>query len=156
MSKGSGKLIQLGLLLATAGCLTNCDSRAQITDISMDYTVNGIITTSNQTCSGPIPEVVAVSAQLYKGNEWVSETGVFPANGPYSLTIKWPNFQEPPDGWTITAVTRTDGSPICETRSVMMCDPTGPEKCVDVETKVQSAAIGTPINWNVRCQCRPQ
>jgi len=155
MSERSGKWLRLGLLLAGSMYLTSCESRAQINDVPVDYNVFGIITTLNETCNGPMPEMVAVSAQVYKGNNFVGQTGVFPANGPYSFIIRWPSFREKPDGWRVTDVLRTDGSPICEAETVMMCDPTRPEKCQDVETKVQSAAVGTPINRTVRCQCRP-
>ncbi|MBM4259471.1 MAG: hypothetical protein FJ147_26675 [Deltaproteobacteria bacterium] len=83
-----------------------------------------------------------------KGNQSVGVSGPFGANGPFTLTVQWPQNLGQPDGWRVTAVTRLDDTEVC-TRDT--CG--GQRQCLNMATNVRQAPLTTTIDWRVDCKC---
>ena len=114
-----------------------------------NYPVNGELDIQTVHCDVDIPDQVKVHAELFNGDDSVGKSGTFGSNGPFNLTIPWPESKGQPEGWRVTAVTRLDGTEICTREGT--CGEG--RQCLDMATKVRCAALNSPITWRVRCKC---
>ncbi len=146
-SRGNRSTAALCLAVICAIALSACPKKEPE---STSYQVGGSLETRNTNCDGALPAQVIVHAEVFKGNDSVGKSGTFAANGPYNLTIEWPQSKGAPDGWRVTRVERPDGTDLCE-HPDMAC--AAPKRCLDMATKVRRAPIGTPIDWRVNCTC---
>lgn len=136
--------VPVSVVLLACIMLTACDRNGVV-----NHQVNGTLDIQNVDCDVAIPGQVKVHAQLFKGNNSVGASGNFGSNGPFNLTIQWPQNLGQPEGWRVTAVTRLDGSEICTGENTCAEG----RQCLDMATKVRRAPLNSPINWRVRCTC---